>query len=353
MITINLSSVHPNPWLRQFPNGIPIWGEYRFVFNSESDNYDYLVVFDDLHAPISPTCPMENLIHIATEPPSVQLYNHNFLSQFSWVVTQDTRINHHGIILSQPGLTWFVGWRPGQTEETKTLNFEEIENLFHNQKTKIMSVVASNKSFTAEHAKRLEFALKLKKHYGDDLDFYGRGFVPMDDKLDSLRDYRFQIVLENSSHEHYFSEKLSDCMLSGTFPIYYGCPNLNEYFPEGSYHRINIENFEEAVAIIDKAVADNVDVKCRNALLEGRNKVLYEHNLFAMLARLVTDIENGRYGMPRCGKPLTNDVLPFGHERFSALFNSTPRHGLRIRASKWADKIWLLDRLRRFYRRIR
>ncbi len=113
MKTINISSVYSIPWLRQFPNGIPEWDGWRFVFNADHNNYDYLVVFDDLHAPITPKCPPENIIHLATEPPTVWRYNKHFLAQFAWVITQDTSIKHPGAILHQPGLTWYIGCRNG------------------------------------------------------------------------------------------------------------------------------------------------------------------------------------------------------------------------------------------------
>jgi hypothetical protein len=42
--------------------------------------------------------------------------------------------------------------------------------------------------------------------------------------------YQFSIVMENTKETNYFSEKLLDCLLTKTIPIYYGCPNIQDFF---------------------------------------------------------------------------------------------------------------------------
>ena len=41
---------------------------------------------------------------------------------------------------------------------------------------------------------------------------------------------QFTIAIENSRQAHYFSEKLIDCFIALTVPIYIGCPNVTDYF---------------------------------------------------------------------------------------------------------------------------
>jgi len=40
----------------------------------------------------------------------------------------------------------------------------------------------------------------------------------------------FHICIENVKLDYYFSEKLIDCFLTKTIPIYYGCPSIGNYF---------------------------------------------------------------------------------------------------------------------------
>jgi hypothetical protein len=45
-----------------------------------------------------------------------------------------------------------------------------------------------------------------------------------------LFDSMFHICIENTSINNFFTEKLIDCFQTRTVPIYYGCPNIGNYF---------------------------------------------------------------------------------------------------------------------------
>lgn len=49
-------------------------------------------------------------------------------------------------------------------------------------------------------------------------------------KLDSVQEYCFQVVVENSIIDTYFTEKIIDCFVTGTIPIYYGTTKITDYF---------------------------------------------------------------------------------------------------------------------------
>ena len=94
-------------------------------------------------------------------------------------------------------------------------------------KTKMISMIASNKSMCEGHRNRLEWVERLRDH----VDFFGRGFdTEIDLKEEGLCDYMFSIAIENASYETYFTEKLLDCFATGTIPVYYGAPNIGDYF---------------------------------------------------------------------------------------------------------------------------
>ena len=40
----------------------------------------------------------------------------------------------------------------------------------------------------------------------------------------------YSVVIENCKRDYYFTEKLIDCFLTGTIPIYWGCPSIGDYF---------------------------------------------------------------------------------------------------------------------------
>ena len=67
--------------------------------------------------------------------------------------------------------------------------------------------------------------------------------------------------MENERLPFYFTEKIIDCFLSGTIPIYYGCTNIENYFnPKGI---INFNDKKELISILNnldsKFYNDNID----------------------------------------------------------------------------------------------
>jgi len=47
--------------------------------------------------------------------------------------------------------------------------------------------------------------------------------------LDFINKYKFMICFENTSISNYFTEKLINAYIGNTIPIYWGCPNINDY----------------------------------------------------------------------------------------------------------------------------
>jgi hypothetical protein len=50
-------------------------------------------------------------------------------------------------------------------------------------------------------------------------------------ELEPYESYQFHICIENYKTSHYLSEKIINPLLCGTVPIYWGCKNINSYFP--------------------------------------------------------------------------------------------------------------------------
>lgn len=316
MKTINISSRHSIPWLRQFPGGVPEWDGWRFIFNAEEEDYDYLVAFDDLHTPLRLRCLPENTIHVAGEPPAICQYEENYLAQFAWCITQDDSRHHAGRILYPSGLNWFIGWQPGKTDLGDYLNFEQLEAVFDTPKTKLLSVISSNKTSKQGHSARLDFSRRLKEHYGDRIDFFGRGIRPFSDKLEVLANYRFHVVIENSTIDDYFTEKLTDCLIAGSYPLYIGCRNVDRYFPKAALVQLDLSDFEKSVSLIDQAIADELDRKNREAVSSARDMAMRTYNLFPLLIDIIGQIEEGRFGNGNEPVRYANEILPFSNRRY-------------------------------------
>jgi hypothetical protein len=106
-------------------------------------------------------------------------------------------------------------------------------------KSKLISMVCSNKVLCAEHIYRL----KVIDRFKDKCDLYGRGFNPINNKIDGLKDYCFSITMENATYSNMFTEKITDCFMCGTVPIYYGIPNICDFFDKDGIIVLN-DNFD-------------------------------------------------------------------------------------------------------------
>jgi len=94
------------------------------------------------------------------------------------------------------------------------------------QKSKLVSMISSNKTMCAGHHYRLSWVDRLKGK----LDLYGRGFNEIALKEEGLCDYMFSVAIENQISDTWITEKVMDCFASGTVPIYGGTRRITEHF---------------------------------------------------------------------------------------------------------------------------
>jgi len=165
------------------------------------------------------------------------------------------------------------------------------------------------------YATRIEFIKKLskQKQFLNKIDIYGYnwteselgemfkgtfgGFniatshiidklLPNTTKWDGLENYSYSIAIENCCLKNYFSEKFTDCILAWTIPIYYGCPNINEYFPKDCYYWLDITSsncFEELDKILNTPITD-IQI---NAIEKARDTILNKHNVWEVVNNIV------------------------------------------------------------------
>ena len=117
------------------------------------------------------------------------------------------------------------------------------------------------------------------------MDVFGRDTAhALDDKADCLHDYRYHVAIENFIGEHHWTEKLADAFIGEALPFYAGCPTAAAYFPAESFIPIDMRDLEGSVATIQKSIAENAYEARLPAIREARRRVLYEYNIFAVLA---------------------------------------------------------------------
>ena len=156
---------------------------------------------------------------------NVELYANSYNKIFTH--NKELASLHENIIFVEPG---FPSW---------------IEEPQIHKKTKLVSMITSTKNFCEGHRQRIVWANKLQGK----LDLFGRGHNPIVKKEEGLCDYMFSVSMENDDTELCFTEKLLDCFLTGTVPVYWGCKGITELFDDNGIiwlnNDFNVDNLSE------------------------------------------------------------------------------------------------------------
>lgn len=121
-----------------------------------------------------------------------------------------------------------------------------------------------------------------------------KGSLAANEKYKPFRDYDYSIVIENSSVRNYFTEKLLDCFLEETVPLYWGCPNILNYFPSDAIITLKDEDVRDPVRFAE--IIGNLESpskKRRLALKEAKRLVLDEYNIWEVLHKISCPPQQG------------------------------------------------------------
>jgi len=287
----------PAGLLRQFPQGVPTWNNCRFEFNHDCREYDWLAVYHDLPSlsgfftEEKLACPREKTILITGEPSTITVFGKDYLRQFGCILTfqEPWAVKHNNAVFHHPGLTWHYGFNFCKNEH---LSWDAIALTPPLTKNQLISTMCSQRSGRITlHNQRVVFTQKLKQDISD-LDIYGHGVRPVDDKAAALDPYTYHIVVENHVHQHHLTEKLPDAFLGYTLPFYHGAPNAHEYFPKESFIPIDIDDYAKSRDIIQYHLRNNEYHDRLPYIIEARRRVLEEQNLFAILSKTITEQED-------------------------------------------------------------
>jgi hypothetical protein len=143
-------------------------------------------------------------------------------------------------------------------------------------KTKIVSIVSSNKTQTSGHKLR-HSVISMTKNNNIELDVYGRVYNPIDYKLTAMKDYAFALVIENCKMDYYFTEKLIDAFTTGTVPIYWGCPSIGNFFNvDGMIIVDTLEDFRREMSNLSLERYENMKEAIADNLIRSKTYLLAE-----------------------------------------------------------------------------
>jgi hypothetical protein len=150
------------------------------------------------------------------------------------------------------------------------LNLDDVKNIDISIKKFNMSCVTGDKLLTIGHKFRHDIFYRQLEINSLPTTFYISGFSEKlpninnnpkilresNNKIDIFKESQFSLVIENSRQKNYFTEKICDCILTKTIPIYYGCPNISEYFDVTGWIILNNESVDELISKLSILTSD-------------------------------------------------------------------------------------------------
>ena len=102
-----------------------------------------------------------------------------------------------------------------------------------------------------------------------------------------LVSYKYHFACENSCEKNYFTEKITDAILSESLCFYYGCPNIKSYIPEESFVWLDITRPLKSLMIIQKAINDDLYSKRIKKIKEAKKKILTELSIMPTISKIL------------------------------------------------------------------
>lgn len=293
-VRISSSGAPRNVNLSQFTgNTENLAGRCRLHINTALPSADVWIVIEDLKDP-EEFClvPTGNIVYLTAEPARTPGYLSEepgmleFLNQFPSFQTCLDYCGMHGSA-APPFLPWMINANHGDSilaEHHRDISF--FRNLRFLDKPREISVFCSTQQFTPEHRMRLRFVEHLASHLGNRLDWFGNGVNSLTEKWEGIAPYRYSVALENQAATNVITEKIQDVFLGLGYPIYWGAPNVGDFFPSDAFLQIDIRDFKGAVQQIDELLDQDPYVDRINAVLAAKKVVLDDMNFTHRLAKI-------------------------------------------------------------------
>lgn len=216
-----------------FLHMIDYYGKDKKIYITDKENYTHAIILNTIMPKL--TISKENVIGLAYEPiPFLNLTN-EFIEYAK---------KHIG--------KYFIGDKkklPDPFIEGNAYMWYSIPSIIMKDKTKLMSIILSQKRFAPGHNYRHLLVEKIIQN-NLPIDIYGLGsnlykypsVKGIFKEFEPYANYYYSICIENFQSNHYFSEKIINPLLCNCSPIYLGCHNIDKYFNNIIKLTGNLEN---------------------------------------------------------------------------------------------------------------
>lgn len=150
-----------------------------------------------------------------------------------------------------------------------------------------------------------------QSHHQQEFDLYGRGWRKekypaykgsVKDKIACVSQYKFCICYENSVDQlGYVTEKIFDCFVAGTIPLYLGAPNITQYVPKNCF--IDRRDFKDNAAVykfmkdMSRDTYEEYRANIKRFLASDQASVFARDNFIPFFIAIIRDAEKAVYGI--------------------------------------------------------
>ncbi len=256
-------------------------------FEFDEQNYEYLLVLGGFrHDTIKYFKDKEKTIGFVLEPEWNENWQRDLDRYCKFVVAQDKNMFPNGSVIEHASFML--------TQSTDSHLFYTESNF---PKSRRMSFVTSNYNHKFNYFKRHDLFMALL-NTGLDIDFYGRNWNVNDprykgspyNKSEGIINYEYSIAIENSCYKNYLTEKFFDLIVCNTVPIYYGCLNVKQIYPENSFIELDFDGpIQKTVEQITKIYYLDDYTKRLEHVLEAKNLYYTKYNIFNFLKKIIEE----------------------------------------------------------------
>lgn len=275
---------------------------------------DYLIVMDNLYSNLlclgekqflEKINNIDKIIHFQRENESILNHQEN-----NWYLNNILPRLKHNITCKNNFLYTFI------TPTFINKTYDELKLMEYPKKTKNISCIVSAKILAQYknqgYIKRINFIKQYSNKYN--IDIYGRGWnknilgenykgelggvgaglnsIKNTNKSTGILNYHYSIALENFPEEiGILSEKITDCILCWTIPLYWGSGTYSQILPEKSYHLIDIED-NNVFKNIQNIISQKPTNKEIEAIKEARDIILDKLNVWEQIYQIINNYDN-------------------------------------------------------------
>jgi hypothetical protein len=159
-----------------------------------------------------------------------------------------------------------------------------------NRKNKLLSILSA-KAHDNGHIKRINFIKQLESKNINLIEIYGKmnykGQVINDCKEKCFEQYKYCFQVENNSEYNYATEKIWEPLVCECLCFYWGCPNLEEYINPLAFVRLNIDDIDNSIQIIQKAINEDWWSQRIKIIRNEKQKIINELGFFPTVQKII------------------------------------------------------------------